>query len=236
LNLRISAPLARKREDTVNARRTRNRPLPVLALALWCLASGGASWAGSTTYLVETNTASIAGTSGYLDFQFNPADSRSLAATADVSGFRTDGTVGSEEFQSGDASGTLPGDLSFDNGTALNELTFAFTYGTSASFDVTLSQSAAGGSGSTFALALLDSDGNLDSIGPATVTISINPDGSTTGAAYPPTNAVGPTASVMPVPEPSTLVLAGVGLATLLGWYQLCRRPASHAIRRAESD
>jgi hypothetical protein len=210
--------------------------LPVLALTLWCVASGGAARAGLTTYLVEFNTANIGGTSGYLDFQFNPADSRALAATAEITDFATNGTVGSEVFQSGDASGTLPGDLSFDNGTALNELTFAFTHGTSASFDVTLSQSVVGGSGSTFALALLDSDGNLDSNGPATVTITINPDGSTTGTAYPPSNGVGPTASVMLVPEPSTPVSAGVGLAMLLGWYQLRRRPALQAIQKLESD
>jgi PEP-CTERM motif len=220
----------------LNSHRTRIRSLLMLALALWCLAAGGTARAGSTTYLVEVNTASIEGTSGYLDFQFNPANSSALAATTAVTNFRTDGTVGSQVYQFGDASGTLPGVLSFGNGTALNELTFAFTYGTSASFDVTLSQSAAGGSGSTFALALLDGDGGPYSNGPATVTITIKPDGSTSGTAYPPNNGVGPTASVMPVPEPSTLVSAGLGLATLLGWNQVRRRLASRAIRRQESD
>ena len=51
---------------------------------------------------------------------------------------------------------------------------------------MTLSQAMTGGSGSTFSFSLLDSNGNLLSNGPATVTITINSDGSTTGTDYPP--------------------------------------------------
>ena len=66
----------------------------MLALALWCLAPAGTARGESVTYSVDVNTTSLAGSSGFIDFQFNPADLSSLAATAGVNNFSTDGTVG----------------------------------------------------------------------------------------------------------------------------------------------
>jgi hypothetical protein len=216
----------------LNSSRSLSRSLPILALALWCLIPWGTARAGSASYVVDVDTSGLSGTAGYLDFQFNPAAGDSLSAAASVTGY-SGGSAFSVFFQNGDASGTLPGDLSFDNGTPLNELTFGLTYGTTITYDVTLSGAAVGGSapdGSTFAFTLYDANGNSYADGPATVTITINPDGSTTGTAYPSIGGGYSGASVSPagaVPEPSTLALGGLGLATLSGWVRLRRRPAA---------
>ena len=103
----------------MNLRSIRDRSLPMLALALWCLAPAGTARGESVTYSVDVNTTSLAGSSGFIDFQFNPADLSSLAATAGVNNFSTDGTVGLQAFQQGDAIGPASGplsSLSFDNG------------------------------------------------------------------------------------------------------------------------
>ena len=210
----------------------------MLALALWCLAPGYVAAAG-VTYVVTVDTTSLSSTSGYIDFQFNPANSSSLAASALVSSFLTDGGVGGQAFQFGDATGPLSGPLStlsFDNGTPQNELTYYFSPGTSISFDVTVSGPALGGGApagatSSFLLTLFDSGGNPYSTGPggAIATIVINEDGSTTGTGYPPNFDRGPTATVVlqGVPEPSTLLLGVIGFGALFGWHQVRRRAAA---------
>jgi hypothetical protein len=221
----------------LNSRRTLSRFLPLLALALWGLSPEGTARAGSITYLVTANTTSLNGTSGYLDFQLNPNMSTAASASATITNFTGDGTLGAELPPLGDVSGTLPGTVSFTNGPPPNDYTQASTYGNSLSFDVTLSGAAVGGSapaGSTFAFSLLDSSGNPYSTGPngATVTIDINPSGTTTSTSYPPASGGGPTATaslVTAVPEPATLWSMSLGLGTLLGWCALRHRRASAA-------
>jgi hypothetical protein len=222
--------------------RNLHRPLLLLlAFSLWSLTPVRTAMA-DITYDVTVDTPSLTGTSGYIDFQFNPANSSSLFATAALNNFSTDGIVGAQAFQSGDATGPAngaltPPPLSFDNGTALNELTYNLTYGTTISFDVTLSGTALNGgapagASSTFALTLLDPGGNAFSTGPggAIVTIVVNPDGSTTGTAYSPSTPGGPTGTVSAagtVPEPSTLVLGVIAFGALFGCHQVRRRAAA---------
>ena len=209
--------------------------LPLLALALWCLVPAGTARAGSITYLVTANTNSLVGSSGYLDFQFNPNASGAASATAAVTAFTSNGTPGAVFFQTGNQTGSLPGTLTFNNGTALNELTQAFTYGTTLMYDVTLSGTAVGGSapvGSTFSFTLFDNNGNPYSTGPggAAVTINIDPNGTTSDVAYTPASNGGPTTTVTPVnpvPEPASLGQLCLGVGTLLGWFALRRRRAS---------
>jgi hypothetical protein len=191
----------------------------------------------NVTYDVTVNTPSgINGTTGYIDIQFNPGMGSTLAATADVGNFSTDGMVGALVVQNGDATGPSMGPLtttlSFDNGTSLNELTYAYTYGSTVSFDVTLMQSMAGGtSGSTFAFSLLDSDGNPEGTGTggALVTITINPGLTTTLATGFPAGFGGSVTQrgVTAVPEPSTLFVGGLGIIALAGWSRLRRSPAA---------
>ncbi len=156
-----------------------------------------------------------------MDFQFNPASSGSPPATAVVDDFTTDATPmpGMTLPNLGDAWGTLPGVLSFDNGTPTNEVTGAFTFGGTIAFDVTIAANAAGFPGlesSTFLFTLFDENGNGYSSGPggALATIDLNGDGSTTPTTYSPLVTPGPTATITQqsaVPEPSSLVLAFLG-------------------------
>jgi hypothetical protein len=201
----------------------------MLALALWCLAPGGRASAG-VTYDVTVDTSSLSGTTGLIDFQFNPANASSLAATGVVAKFNTDGTLIPPPSTLGDVSGSLPGSLTFVNDQPTNDYNGGFTYGNSISFDVTLSGPALSGGAppgatSTFSFTLYDSSGNPTSTGPggSIVTIVINEGGSTTGTAYSSTASVNPQV----VPEPATLLLSVISIGTLSGWYKLRRRAAA---------
>ncbi len=174
---------------------------------------------------MSVDSSAIAGTSGYVDFQFNPASSASPAASAMITAFATDGTLGAALPNLGDATGTLPGALTFDNGTPTNEVTQGFTFGSAISFDVSLSGPAVGVGGpdsTTFFLTLFDANQNPYSTGPggSIATIDINPDGSTTPMTYSPLVAPGPTATISPlsaVPEPSGVIAMGAGVIWVIG-------------------
>ena len=107
-----------------------------LILATVCLCFAGVASADSATYVISVNPSSIAGTSGSLDFQFNPG-AMSQAADVQVLGFTSDGSLGAAA-TTGDVSGTLPGTVSFDNGTVFNDYFTGFTYGNTLTFDVNL--------------------------------------------------------------------------------------------------
>ena len=182
-------------------------------------------------YIVNADTSALSGTQGYVDFQFNPIGvPPSSATTATISAFATDGTLGAALPNIGDVTGgPLPTSVTIanDDPGLVNEFTQAITFGTSMSFDVTLSGPDVGApsSGDTFFFTLQDTSFNGLSTGPngALVTVQVNADGSTTPTAYsPPAGAAGPTATVnVPsvVPEPSTLV----GAFTAIGGILACR-------------
>ena len=180
----------------------------------------GTAPASADMYQVTVNTSSLAGGSGNLDFQFNPGPGTTPAATALVSNFSSDGSLIPPAALTGDASGSLPGTLTLDNGTAFNDYFQPFTFGTTITFDVTLS----GGvdvsdtTGSSFAFSLYDAGGvtpllTTDPSG-SVLTVNLNTDGSTTLLRFPATpgelTTVGPLQAA--VPEPSTLTLALLGL------------------------
>jgi hypothetical protein len=61
-----------------------------------------------------------------------------------------------------------------------------------------------------------------------TATITINPDGSTTGTAFLPFAGVtGSVTSLSTVPESSTLLLSVIAFGALFGWDQVRRRAAA---------
>ena len=91
------------------------------------------AFAGPITYLVTVNTSSIHGTSGSLEFQFNPGASSQLA-DLQILNFTSNGTLVPPPVRTGDASGTLPGTLTFDNLTGFNDYFEDFTFGTTLSF------------------------------------------------------------------------------------------------------
>lgn len=184
-------------------------------------------------YGVTVDTSSQLGNSGYVDLQFNPSSFTTQTANAAVTNFSTDGTLdvfGDDPFDgtSGDVTGTLPGTVSFDNGTATNEYTQGMTFGNTISFNVDLSGPAIdlanGDGGGSFFLTFYDPSGNTlltnNSNGPA-FEVDINPDGSTTATAYPDPDGgpsvvtyAGPT-DVTPTPEPSLALLLAGGLAAM---------------------
>jgi hypothetical protein len=165
----------------------------------------------------SVDTSSLSGQNGFLDFQFNPGDSSALSANATVTLFQTTGGILQQPaLLTGDASGSLPGTLTLDNGTVYNDAFQGLIFGNSFAFTLTLSGPAidtpGGTVGSAFALSLYAADGitpllTTDPNG-SIATIDLNSNGTGTPESFPqsPTDNT-PAASVTAlgaVPEPST--------------------------------
>ncbi len=198
-----------------------NKKLFLLA-ALFLLGVESAS-ASAVTYQVTVDTSSIAGTSGSLDFQFNPGSLTSQAANLEILDFTSDGTLAGSPSLTGDVSGTLPGSVMFDNGTVYNDYFEGFTFGGTLSFEVSLfgpaltAPDGVSTSGSAFAFSMFsDSGGTIpalttDGINGFAYTIDVNLDGTTS----PTILSSELTASA--TPEPSSMLLFGSGLTAMLG-------------------
>jgi len=160
---------------------------------------------------VAVNTSSLAGTTGSLDFQFDPGPLVSQSAFAQILNFTTNGAVVPGATLTGDVSGSLPGTLTFDNGTTFNDYFQDFTFGASLQFQVSLygpalsAPDGASSSGSTFAFSLFsDLAGTIPALTTDTTDgfayeVNVNLDGSTTVSDY----------LVSQMPEPGTLLLVG---------------------------
>ena len=81
--------------------------------------------------LVSVDTSGLAGTSAQLAFDFIEGGTPSNTIT--ISGFLTDGTLGSAS-SSGDVSGTLPGTVILNDSSFFNEYLTDITLGSSFSF------------------------------------------------------------------------------------------------------
>jgi hypothetical protein len=188
-------------------------------------------------YDVTVDTHSISGTPGSLDFNFNPGPLVTQAADLQILNF----TGGSLEAcaanvqgfcSTGDVTGTLPGILTLDNGTALNDYFDGFTYGNSLSFDVRLygpainSPDGTSTSGSTFAFSMFsDSAGTMptltsDLTNGFASTIDVNLDGTTTVSNF---SSVTTISAPNAVPEPATFAVTGIFLG-LIGAHKQFRR------------
>ena len=175
------------------------------------------------------NTTAITSQSGYFDLEFNPTSVGATAATAAITNFATDGTLLSDPNNTtdGDLTGSLASTLTINNTDQLNDLLQAISYGTSISFNLDISGPATttpdpNNLGSAFALSLYDTNFNplltTDPNG-SVATILLNADTTTTIETFPSSPGSGPAATVQflgnTVPEPSTIVIAGIALATL---------------------
>ena len=74
-----------------------SRILPRVGFVAVLLTWTGTGLAGSVEYRVHFDTASLLSQTGALDFQFEPGVN-SAFATADVTGFAADGTLGAVTF------------------------------------------------------------------------------------------------------------------------------------------
>jgi hypothetical protein len=202
-----------------------------------CCAAGISLLCASTVfadvvYDVTVDSSSISGTAGSLDFNFNSGPLVTQAATLQILDF-TGGTlvtgpcVSGGPCPTGDVSGTLPGTVSFDNGSAFNDYFQDFTYGSSLSFELDFGGPAINSpdgistSGSTFAFSMFsDAAGMMpalttDLTDGYAATIDVNLDGSTT------VNDFSIQTTISQVPEPGSLALlstavTGMGLLAVL--------------------
>jgi hypothetical protein len=166
----------------------------------------------SVTYDVSINTASLAGTVGSLDFNFNPGPLTTQAASLQILDLATNGTLSGAPALTGAVSGALPAALTFGNGTAFNDYFQGFKFGTSLTFAVDLSGpalSSPGGatSGSIFAFSMFsDAAGTQPTLTNDTTdgfafTTAVNTDGTTTVTDYSPVTTVVASQGAMAAPE-----------------------------------
>ncbi len=187
-------------------------------ILLAALAAGAAM--ADVVYIVNVDTSSIAGTTGAIEFQFNPGFN-SLPATAQVQQFQSDGTLGTAFPSIGNVTGTLPTTLTFVNDPTLNDYFQEFTFGNSLTFQVVLGGDGINApdgisSGSGFAYALW-----ADTAASAPALATSDPFGSAGQIVFDSNGSVAAQsfigeASITPAPEPGTTVLFAAGGLFLL--------------------
>ena len=175
------------------------------------------------SYLITVDTSAIAGTHGYVNFQFNPADL--LAPEADASILQWAGgiTLLDAPLIEGSVTGELPGTVSLNNSTAFNDYFHAAQFGEAFSFVLQLAANVSiptSSPGTSFALALYAADAMTPllsgDISGSIVRFELRPD----GVDY---QTFGPDASspsvvqVSPVPLPAAAWLLLSGVVALFG-------------------
>ena len=200
--------------------RVTSKLFQAICVLLFSIMAGQA--AAATVFHVNVDTSSLAGTTGYLDIQFNPGQALAPAASADLSGFSGDAVLLSGATLDGGASGNLPGTLHFNNTTPFNALLQPVNFGNAFSFDAAFSGNfltSGGNIGTTFSLALLDaSNATLKSIDidGRLLRFELAPGGQVTPSTYASDNMGGqPLATVAAVPLPGTLMLLLSGMSML---------------------
>ncbi len=210
----------------------RNRLLYLTALVPLLLSSAQAS----SMSMVTVDTSSLAGTDGFLDFTFDPGALVTQSAFAGISGFSSDGALGTP-FVSGDVTGILPADVTLNNDQPFNDYFTEFTYGNTLSFLLTLggpaidSPDGTSTSGSTFAFSMFSADGatpllTSNSTDGFAFTFDVNLDGSTRLANFSDATSVGGGPSSA-VPEPASFLLCGASLIALFVKARAARRAAT---------
>jgi len=211
----------------------------LLGTVLTCFTSLAS--AGNIVYDATIDTSSISGTNGSLDFNFNPGPLLpTQLASLQILNFVSDGSLVACAglCNTGDASGTLPGTLTFDNLTGFNDYFQGFKFGSTIFFQVSLSGPALSSpdglsaSGSTFAFSMFtDPAGTIpvlasDPDGIA-FTVNVNLDGTSTPDNFSPQTGVWESN-----PEPGSLALAGAALV-LMGVRRVHARGARTVIGSA---
>jgi hypothetical protein len=194
-----------------------------LSFALLCCS---ALVRADATFEFSVDISSVTGTSGSLDFQFNPGPLVSQAASLEILNLTTDGTFTAAPVLTGEVSGgPLPAPpVTFDNLAPFNDYFQGFTFGSSLVFDIRFFGPAVNApdgtatSGSTFAFSMFsDAAGTVpvlttDLTDGLAALANISLDGSISVTNFSTATTV---TSVSAVPEPASLALIGSALAVL---------------------
>jgi hypothetical protein len=170
----------------------------------------------SAIYQIYVNTTEIQGTTGYIDFQFNPGfPPISDPAYALVDNFDSDGTLTTPASDIGDVSGAFPGSVQINNTDQTNDHAEGFIFGSF--FDVFVdleipSISGNASSGSSFFLSVLDSGFNPLITSGSLVEIDLDTLGNPTVT----NNSPNSEATVTVAPEPASLMLLAIGLTGII--------------------
>ena len=190
--------------------------LLVIAVIMFAASSAFASF----SYNVNVDTTGLAGSDGYLYFQYTTGISQLGTTTATVQNFSTDGVLGVQAAggypNSGNyVSGTLPGSVSFNNGTVeTNDYNHAITFGTNLNFNLLLPAGNSNVDSSTFSFWLAQDALGMIPLKTDTgmlFSIALNADNTTTVV------VADAGTNVTPTPIPAAFWLLGSGLAGLVG-------------------
>jgi hypothetical protein len=181
-----------------------------------------------TDFEVVVNTSSLAGTTGSIDFQFNPGPGATQLGTMSIFNIFEDGGsyAGLQQDFGSVTGGPVPSPLSFTSADADNEDFETFHFGQSLMFSVDLGGAAvtapnglSTGSITGYFSIFSDQAGTIPALTPNPLGIaaefSISPDGGVT------TELLSPAVNL--VPEPGSLWLVGAILA-LMGTWSVRRR------------
>ncbi len=106
----------------------------VIAMVMFAATSAFASY----SFDFNVDTSSILGQSGYIDLQFNPGTGSAGLASAVVTSFTSNATLGVAS-PTGGVTGTLPAAVTITNTTPFNDYFQAITFGNAVSFDLNMS-------------------------------------------------------------------------------------------------
>ena len=209
--------------------------LRFVAFCVLALSFVGSASADPIAYVVTVDTSSISGTSGSLDFNFNPGPFVTQGASIQILAFTSDGTLAGSPALTGDVSGTLPGTVTLDNGSGFNDYFEGFSFGTTLSFDLSLygpalsSPDGISTSGSAFAFSMFSDEGGTipalttDTTDGFAFTTVVNLDGTTTLTDLSSQTSVVPETSSVPEPHSWPIIFLVAGLMIMGATIRKCR-------------
>jgi hypothetical protein len=179
--------------------------------------------AASISYQFTIDTTTLSGQADNLDFQFNPGDISSPSVSLDISGFLLNGGSfnANDIVLTGDASGTLAGDVTLDNNSGYSDAFQPVELGTSVTFLATFSGAGVddpASPGSAFGFSIYDNAGTTPllttSLDGTIAGIELDADG--IALFTNPATAGGTSdATIAAIPEPATGFGAALGLGLL---------------------